>query len=70
MTKLKLIRVRTVMDKQTSKGGCKQELGVSEKPKESAAGQIDRSYRTTIERNRLKLTSILKGVLFCAMHEH
>jgi len=39
------------------------------KPEENVAGLVDSNYRMIIESNRLKLCSLLKGILFCATHD-
>ena len=39
------------------------------KPEENISSQINSNYRITIERNREKLSSLLKGILFCGMHD-
>ena len=44
-------------------------MGLCENPEENVVGQINANYRATIEHNRLILNSLLKGILFCAMHD-
>ena len=39
------------------------------KPEENISSQINSNYRITIERNREKLSSLLKRILFCGMHD-
>ena len=44
-------------------------MRLCENPEENVVGQINANYRATIEHNRLILNSLLKGILFCAMHD-
>ena len=44
-------------------------MRLCENPEENAVGQINANYRATIKHNRLILISLLKGILFCAMHD-
>ena len=39
------------------------------KPEENISSQINSVYRKTTESNRTKLHSLLKGILFCGMHD-
>ena len=44
-------------------------MRLCENPEENVVGQINANYRATIEHYRLILNSLLKGILFCAMHD-
>ena len=44
-------------------------MRLCENPEENAVGQIIANYKATIKHNRLILNSLLKGILFCTMHD-